>query len=229
MAYSGLERRHRTAAFRAVTAPTADGPSLQDYVETRFDLLSDSVKTQMQSQSDSVQTIVETSRIAAIAIKAASEAAQAATDLRYQQRFEAQSDALAAAFLSQQTAMQTAFVVAEKAVQAALAAADRAVSKAELAADKRFEALNELRNMLNETLTTLMTRGEATLSFAVVSEKEETNRRGIAALDARLNTIVGEAAGGQRGRENLKGWIMAAVAVITVAILIAGFLLKSGG
>jgi hypothetical protein len=225
MPYNSVERRHRP---QAAVVQVADGPSLQDYVETRFDLLSDSVKTQMQAQADSVQVIVEASRIAALAVRAASEAAQAAADLRYQQRFEAQSDALAAAFLSQQTAMQTALKTAQEAVQAALAAADRAVSKAELAADKRFEALNELRNMLNETLTTLMTRPEAALSFAVVGEKEEANRRSIAALDARLNTLVGEATGGQRGRDNFKSWIVAAVAIVTLAILIAGFLLRSG-
>src|SRR5580704_3161912 len=110
----------------------ADGPTLAEYIETRFSLLIESVKLQAGAHDAALLATVEASKLAAQAIRHAMEASQAATDLRYQQRFEAQSDALAAAFLSQQTAMQTAFTVAEKAVQAALAAADRAVSKAEL-------------------------------------------------------------------------------------------------
>ena len=106
---------------------TGDGPSLETYVETRFNLLIESIHGQMEQQKDACRMIVDSSKVASVALKAASEAAQVATDLRYQQRFEAQSDALAAAFQSQQQAMQTAFTVAEKAVQAALAAADRAV------------------------------------------------------------------------------------------------------
>ena len=127
-----------------------DGPSLEQYLETRLGLLTETLKT-----------------------------AQVATDLRYQQRFEAQSDALAAAFSSQQIAMQTAFAVAEKAVNAALAAADRAVSKAELAADKRFEGVNEFRATLADQQRTLMPRAEVDVIVRSINEKlarlENTN------------------------------------------------------
>lgn len=53
-------------------------------------------------------------------------------DLRYQQRYDAQSKALDDARLS-----------AEREVQSALAAAEKAVSKAEVAAEKRFDTVSE--------------------------------------------------------------------------------------
>lgn len=71
-------------------------------------------------------------------------------DLRYSQRFQAQSEALSAAFSAQQNA-----------VNAALSAADRAVSKAELASEKRFESVNEFRQSLNDQSRLLMPRAEA--------------------------------------------------------------------
>jgi hypothetical protein len=157
-------------------------------------------------------------KAAAEALKEAYYAAQLATDLRYQQRFEAQSDALAAAFLSQQTAMKTAFDVAEKAVNAALAAADRAVSKAELAADKRFEALNELRQMLNDMVATLITRVEAVQRFDGMTEKIDTSGRRVDALEARFNTLAGEMAGGERRGTAVKVDARANVGMIVGAV-----------
>jgi hypothetical protein len=54
------------------------------------------------------------------------------SDLRYQQRYDAQTKALDAAR-----------VAADLAVQAALVAAEKAVSKAEVAAEKRFDVVSE--------------------------------------------------------------------------------------
>lgn len=71
------------------------------------------------------------------------------TDLRYQQRFDAQTKAVDAALLA-----------ADKAINAALAAIDRAVAKAEGAADKRFEGVNEFRAQLNDQAKTFITRVE---------------------------------------------------------------------
>jgi hypothetical protein len=147
-----------------MTRHEASGPSLDQYVETRLNLLTESLKEIAAVQK-------ETLGVALTTIKEAAAAASAATDLRYQQRFEAQSDALSAAFLSQQTAMQTAFTVAEKAVQAALAAADRAVSKAELAADKRFESVNEFRKTLDDQQRTLMPRAESDRALSALADK----------------------------------------------------------
>ena len=56
----------------------------------------------------------------------------AEADLRYQQRYDAQTKALDAAR-----------VAADLAVQAALVAAEKAVSKAEVAAEKRFDVVSE--------------------------------------------------------------------------------------
>ena len=72
-----------------------------------------------------------------------------ANDLRYSQRFAAQSEALSAAFTAQQNA-----------VNAALTAADRAVQKAETASEKRFDAVNEFRQSLNDQSRLLMPRAE---------------------------------------------------------------------
>lgn len=64
-------------------------------------------------------------------------------DRRYQQRYEAQSEAISAAFEAQQEATRTALVAAEKAVTTALESADKAVGKAESQNEKRFQLMNE--------------------------------------------------------------------------------------
>jgi len=175
--------------------PTA-GPSLETYLETRLNLLT-----------------------------VAQDAALAAADLRYEQRFDAQSKAVAAAFLAQQTAMQTALIAAEKAVQAALAAADRAVSKAELAADKRFDALNELRQMLNDTLKNLVTRTESDGQYKGQTEKIEANAKRIDGLEGRLNVRDGETAGNRRTKDDSKSVLGVVVSLIGVTILVITFFL----
>jgi hypothetical protein len=137
-----------------------DGPSLEQYIETRLNLLTEGFKEHVEAQRESIR-----------ALKSMMEVAQLAADLRYQQRFDAQSDALSAAFASQQTAMSTALVTAEKAVLVAQAAADRAVSKAELAADKRFEGVNEFRATLADQQRTLIPRAEVEVMMRALSEK----------------------------------------------------------
>jgi ABC-type transporter Mla subunit MlaD len=83
----------------------------------------------------------------------------AANDLRYQQRFLAQSEALTAAFLAQKSA-----------VEAALTAADRAVIKAETASEKRFDAVNEFRQSLNDQSRLLMPRSECEQALRTMKE-----------------------------------------------------------
>jgi hypothetical protein len=207
-----------------MTAPL-DGPSLETYVETRFNLLTASVQASAESQGSALGAAIEASKAALAAVKLAAEAALAAADIRYQQRFEAQSDALAAAFLSQQTAMQTAFVVAEKAVQAALAAADRAVSKAELASDKRFEALNELRQMLNDMVANLIPRIEAAQRFDAMGEKTEANSKRLDGLEVRLTAIIAERVGGQAVQDNTKAYLAMTISVVLAILTIASFVI----
>jgi hypothetical protein len=70
-------------------------------------------------------------------------------DLRYQQRFDAQGQALTAALLAQEKAVQTAMVAAEK-----------AVTKAETANEKRFESVNEFRKTLSDQTASFPSRVE---------------------------------------------------------------------
>jgi hypothetical protein len=70
-------------------------------------------------------------------------------DIRDQQRFDAQGQALAAALLA-----------AEKAVQTALTAAEKAVTKAEVATEKRFESVNEFRTALSDQTASFPSRVE---------------------------------------------------------------------
>jgi hypothetical protein len=190
------------------------GPPLEQYVETRLNLLTKMIVEQSKMHTEALAAFAEASKASLAAAKAVAEAAQAATDLRYQQRFEAQSDALAAAFLSQQTAMQTAFVVAEKAVQAALAAADRAVSKAELAADKRFESVNEFRKTLDDQQRTLMPRNEAGVMVGALADK-------VSALKLQVEGSIAEHRGIQGGwgyAVGVVGFLLALGALIVMGI-----------
>lgn len=190
---------------------SGQGPSLETYVETRLNLLTETLKEIAATQK-------ETLAVALYTIKEAASAASAATDLRYQQRFEAQSDALSAAFLSQQTAMQTAFTVAEKAVQAALAAADRAVSKAELAADKRFESVNEFRKTLDDQQRTLMPRQESDRAFQSLTDK-------FTSLKEQIDGLLSERAGVKGGwgyAVGVVGFLLALGSVLLIGLKLLG-------
>jgi hypothetical protein len=199
-----------------------DGPSLATYIEVRLKLIQEQIKDKEQGNREALIAVVEASKLAGTAIKAASDAANQASDLRYQQRFEAQSDALAAAFLSQQTAMKTALEAAKEAVNAALAAADRAVLKAELAADKRFESLGELREMLGK----LITRVEADQQFKGITDKIDGSSRRIDAVEGRLNTSTGEAAGDRRSKDDNRATIAIVVAALAAVIAVILHFLK---
>jgi hypothetical protein len=81
-------------------------------------------------------------------------------DLRYQQRFDAQGQALTAALLA-----------AEKAVQAALTAAQSAVSKAEAATEKRFESVNEFRGALTDQARNMPSRPEVSSMVGALADR----------------------------------------------------------
>jgi len=115
------------------------------------------------------------------------------SDLRYQQRFDAQ-----------QKAVGDALLAAEKAVNTALASADRAVVKAETAAEKRFESVNEFRAVLSNQSATLMPRTEADAQMKAMADKIED-----------LKSRVDRTEGGSKG-------IMAAAA-LAVAVVTAVF------
>lgn len=110
-------------------------------------------------------------------------------DLRYQQRFDAQGQALTAALLA-----------AEKAVQTALIAAEKAVDKANTANEKRFESVNEFRQALTDQTGSFPSRVELEALAARVSD-----------LTDRLNRAEGRTTGFSTG------WAVL-VAAVTLAL-----------
>jgi hypothetical protein len=111
-----------------------------------------------------------------------------AIDARFEQRFRSLSDSIAAAMQS----------------------SDRAITKAELAADKRYEALNELRGMANDTLARTMSRDESEQRFNSMSEKLDT-------MMARVDRREGSGAGLQQGWVILIG--LAALAATAISVI----------
>lgn len=131
------------------------------------------------------------------------------SDLRYEQRFKAQNEAVS-----------TAMVAAEKAVNAALISAERAVSKAEIAADKRFEAVNEFRAMLNSIVASLMPRTEADQRLSAISDRIEAlslrSDERIVVLTARLDKTEGSGTGKREGW----GYLVGAVGLVMTLLAI---------
>lgn len=152
-------------------AERRNGPSLGEYLETRLKLLDKHLDDVMD-----------------------------ASDLRYQQRFEAQSAALTAAFLAQQTAMATALLAAKEAVQAALAAAALATSKAEDDASDR--------------------------SRGVVEKIDEVGGR-IDKLGSRFDTLAGQLAGGGQGNAERRSQVASVMQVVggVVGLIVLALLL----
>ena len=121
-------------------------------------------------------------------------------DLRYQQRFDAQGQALAAALLA-----------AEKAVQTALIAAEKAVSKAEVATEKRFESVNEFRQTLSDQTAGFPSRVELEALAARVTD-----------LAARMDRSEGRSTGVAAGWGYLCGAVLLVGAVIGMVLAFRG-------
>lgn len=185
-----------------------DGPSLETYVETRFNLLVEFINEKFSAQDVGMRAHIDAVKVM-----------QAASDLRYQQRFEAQSDALTAALQA-----------AKEAVQAAQAAADRAVAKAEAAADKRFEALNELRQMLNDVVGTMLTRNESKQLMESVSKESGALSERIARLESILDKMAGSDTGERRSKTDMRAIIGLGITVLLAILALAGFIIaRTGG
>lgn len=115
-------------------------------------------------------------------------------DVRDQQRFDAQGQALTAALLA-----------AEKAVQTALIAAEKAVDKANTANEKRFESVNEFRQALSDQTGTFPSRVELEALAARVSD-----------LTDRVNRTEGRTTGFSTG------WaVLVAAATLALGIYLA--------
>lgn len=123
-------------------------------------------------------------------------------DLRYQQRFDAQGQALAAALLA-----------AEKAVQTALIAAEKAVDKANIANEKRFESVNEFRQTLSDQTATFPSRVEMGALADRVGDLATRVERMETRAQSATDTRVDNRAGGQT--------MVAVVGALLVAVSIA--------
>lgn len=65
------------------------------------------------------------------------------------------------------------FTAQEKAVEAALTSSKEAIIKAEGQAEKRFEALNELRGVVSDTLARALSRVEAEAEFRRIGQRSD--------------------------------------------------------
>ena len=134
-----------------------------------------------------------------VALKRYIESMLEQAELRYQQRFDAQT-----------IAVNAAMSAAEKAINAALLASEKAVLKAETASERRFESVNEFRGSLNDMVATLIPRREADERFKTIAEK-------LDGLQARLDRNDGGSAGLRQG------WIMLLGAVALISTLASIF------
>jgi hypothetical protein len=110
-------------------------------------------------------------------------------DLRYQQRFDAQTSALDAALAAQKEAVQTA----------------------NAAAEKRFESINEFRQQLADQAATFMPRAEAEQRSRALTEK-------IDLLHSSAIQLQGRAAGLNSGWVYLLGAVAAIGTIISLVI-----------
>jgi len=148
------------------------------------------------------------------------------------------------AFAAQKTAMEAALTSADRAVAAALAAQKEAVTVANVAAEKRADIQNEWRQSLNDVLTRAMPRSEAEAVISRATERiqelltAQQNMVSRAELEAartrdaeryndlatRVTRAEAAAAGATASKVGLYAALGAAVALITVVVLVANFL-----
>jgi hypothetical protein len=129
------------------------------------------------------------------------------SDLRYQQRYDAQNKALDAALLA-----------AEKAVQTALLAAKDAVDKAERAAEKRFESVNEFRAQLSDQAATFMPRLETEQRIGQLADRNVDLQERLIAISQRIDQTEGRVGGHQDSTRNLVTIVGLALTAITVLV-----------
>jgi len=122
-------------------------------------------------------------------------------------------------FEDNQKAIDAALVSQEKAVAAALAATKEAINKAEVSTEKRFESVNEFRAQLADQSSTLMPRQEYTVQHKALEGK-------LSDLTDRINISDGKAKGSQLTVGRIYGAIAAAVAIISIIVVVANNLFK---
>lgn len=134
------------------------------------------------------------------------ERVMAEMDLRYQQRFDAQTKAIDAALLA-----------AEKAIGAALIAAEKAVTKAEVATEKRFEGVNEFRQTLSDQAGQFVGRAE----FQAMRDIGSERTRDVA---SRLDKVEGSMSGSSIERTSNRAGSQLSINVVAVLVAVAGLI-----
>jgi hypothetical protein len=125
-----------------------------------------------------------------------------AHDQRYEQRFAAQEQAVAAALAAQ-----------KEAVAAAFSAAQQAVAKADMAFEKRLENTNEWRAAMDEYGRNLMPRTEAEQRIAALTEK-------LGELSHRMTESAGRSRGIGDSWQFLVASLLVVAAVVTAIIAV---------
>lgn len=122
-------------------------------------------------------------------------------DVRFNQRFEAQQQALYAALASQQ----------------------QAVDKAEVADARRFDSVNEFRGQLNDQVTTFISRTEVKAMIdALVARVEASDTRSAEKIEFNSSQIEHMRARGQGIQASL-GAIVAGIGALAALIGIIAF------
>lgn len=132
------------------------------------------------------------------ATRVALEAKDEAADIRNEQRF-----------IAQQNAIKDALIAQKEAVAAALVAAEKAVLVAETNAEKWRAAANEWRGAMNDRERNLMPRMEA-------EKADRSNTEKIDALAARMDRTEGRSGGFHQGW----GYLVGAVGLVAALIAI---------
>lgn len=129
------------------------------------------------------------------------------SDLRHEQRFQAQEKALAAGF----------------------AAAEKAVTKAESSAEKRFDSVNEFRGTLSDQVATFVPRREIEQMFKSIADTIEQMLKGVAeksaGADLRLSKVEdwkSEMGGATKHGEKSGAMAMWVVGTLLNAALLVG-------
>jgi hypothetical protein len=155
------------------------------------------------------------------------------------QRFEASKETLVALkvmlderYATQTKALDAAFKAAEQAVAVALANAEKATVKAEMAADKRFDAVNEFRQVLTDQTATFLPRTEYDAARTALSDRIAFNADRVGALELRLTSRLDRGEGADAGtatsrterRLDIGQLLQVLVAVVAVAAVVVAVL-----
>lgn len=157
-------------------------------------------------------------------------------DVRYEERFTASGVAISAAFDASEKSVATAFEArekaiaaafesSEKAVKAAFDSADKAITKAEISIEKRADATYVALGELQRLLGGLMPRSEAEGRFSsaidTLGEIRKTYDIAFATLNDRVKGLEAVRQGKAESQVDMRGWIVALVAFVGLAVTIA--------